>query len=206
MATRYDQLPEVLKKRFLTLRAQAQGVGHGRTAEAMAHLQIGIEAFTGFMCETGAFTEAERDSLRQESWQVFISLAEEQNRRIQQDRPTVLFLSALKELLDTKECNLESLKYIGESAGPPEDSLGFFDDDYYYLYPETTYKVIKQFYNQADHSFSLSKTQLFKHLQVEGLIEAGNDRSTKVKKINGENKRLLWLKKSALISQEDEEE
>ena len=194
----YDKLPEVLKKHFLILRERAQGVGHGRTAEAIAHLQIGISIFLKFMCEVRAFTEAECDSIRNESWQIFIKLADEQNRRIQQDKPTILFLSALKELLDTKEYNIESIKRVHPYSNPPEDSLGFFDDDYIYLYPETAYKAIKQFYNAADRNFPLSKSQLFKHLQSEGLIEAGEDRSTKPKKIRGENKRLLWLKASAL--------
>lgn len=201
---RYNRFPEAAKTLFLSLRERAQGVGHGRTAEAIAHLQIGISVFAMFMHEVGVFTEAEREALRDESWQIFTALAEEQYRRIQQDKPTVLFLSALKELLDTKEYTLGALKGVHPYSEPPEDSLGFFDDDFYYLYPETVYKVVKQFYNQADRNFPLSKSQLFKHLQAEGLIEAGEDRSTKPKKIRGENKRLLWLKAGALSVQNND--
>lgn len=193
-----DKLPMQLKSRFIELRAQSQGKGHGRTAEAIAHLQIGLEAFGSFMLDSGQITSDERDKMQIESWRVLTDLSQEQNRRISQDKPTTLFLSALKELLDVKECNLEPLKTTNPYAGTPDNCLGYYDDDYYYLYPESAYRAVWKFYDQADRRFPLSKGQLCRHLLIEGFVDADEDRTTKLKKIKGETKRLLWLKKSAL--------
>jgi hypothetical protein len=62
---------------------------------------------------------------------------------------------------------------------------------------------VKQFYNQADRNFPLSKGQLFKHLKIESLIESGENQTTKQKKIKGVNGKWLWLKAAALEINED---
>jgi hypothetical protein len=202
----YDSLPEQIKGRFLALRAQAQNESHGRTTEAIAHLQIAVEAFTRFMAENGQMTEAQAEATKADSWRIFNELAEEQTRRIMQDKPTTLFLSALKELLETKVYAVVALNRsdaYGYTDYTPDNMLGYRDAEYYYLYPETSYKAVKQFYNQADRNFPLSKGQLFKHLKIESLIESGENQTTKQKKIKGVNGKWLWLKAAALEINED---
>lgn len=192
----YDRLPQQLKERFLTLRGQAQGEGHGRTVEAVAHLQIGIEMFTRFMADRGQMTQEQAGEMQGESWRVFRELAEEQARRIEQDKPSTMFLAALKELLETGVCKVVPLdsgyKYTTDNL------LGYRDSEYLYLYPETTFKAVKQFYNQADRNFPLSKNQLYRHLGIENLIWPGERQSGRQKWINGKNGRWIWLKASAL--------
>jgi hypothetical protein len=203
-----DMLSSPLKARFLELRAQAQREGHGRTIEAISHLQIAIEMFTQFLTDRGQATEAQAKAMQAESWQIFNELAKENSRRILEDKPTTLFLSALRELLQTGVYNVISLNNTNPftQGYTPDNTLGYKDDDFYYLYPESVYKAVKQFYSQADRSFSLSKGQLFKHLNIENLIEAGEQQTTKQKKINKVNSKFLWLRASAIEIKDDLQE
>lgn len=193
---KYDGLHEQLKSRFLSLRSQAQQSGHGRTVEAIAHLQIGIEMFSKFLVDSGQVTDEWAQTFRAESWKVFRELSAEQARRINQDKPSSMFLSALRELLDTKEYMVEDLRHTEQfPVGKP---IGYRDEDFFYLHPDTVYKAVRQFYAQADRNFPLTKQQLYKHLGVEGLIFADANQTTKQKRIRGNNRRWLWLKADAV--------
>jgi len=201
-----DSLPERLKMRFYELRGAAQQEGHGRTIEAIAHLQIGIETLVRFLLERGVIDAGQAEKMQRESWRIFNDLAKEQNRRISQDKPTTLFLDALKELIDTKAYNIAKIDSDNfNNDYTPDKLLGYSDNDYIYLYPESAYKAVKMFYSQSERNFPLSKNQLYKHLKIERLIEAGEN-STKQKKIRGHNGKWLWLKKSALEISESEEQ
>ena len=202
---RMDILPERLKARFYKLRGEAQQEQHGRTIEAIAHLQIGVEALTDFLVDRGEIDAGQAEKMQRDSWRIFNELADEQNRRISQDRPTTLFLDALKELIETKAYNIARI----DSGLPfddytPDKLLGFSDNEFYYLYPESAYKAVKMFYSQSERNFPLSKNQLYKHLKIEQLIEAGEQQTTKQKKIKGNNGKWLWLKRTALEISESE--
>jgi len=202
---RMDILPERLKARFYKLRGEAQQEQHGRTIEAIAHLQIGVEALTDFLVDRGEIDAGQAEKMQRDSWRIFNELADEQNRRISQDRPTTLFLDALKELIETKTYNIAKV----DSNNPygdytPDRLLGFCDNEFYYLYPESAYKAVKMFYSQSERNFPLSKNQLYKHLKIEQLIEAGEQQTTKQKKIKGNNGKWLWLKRTALEISESE--
>lgn len=197
LAPQYEQFPQQLKERFLSLRTQAQSSNHGRTTEATAHLQIGIEMFSRFMADNGQLSQEQADALQADTWCVFGALAEEQTRRILQDKPTALFISALKELLDTKAYSVISMDAAyGIDGGM--NTLGYKDENYYYLFPDTVYKAVRQFYNQADRNFPLTKNQLYRHLAIEGLIYPSDKQSTRQKKIKNKNGWYLWLYASAL--------
>jgi 5S rRNA maturation endonuclease (ribonuclease M5) len=200
-----DSLPERLKTRFYELRGAAQQEQHGRTIEAIAHLQVATETFSRFLVDRGEIDAGQAEKMQRDSWRIFNELADEQNRRISQDRPTTLFLDALKELIETKTYNIAKV----DSNNPygdytPDRLLGFCDNEFYYLYPESAYKAVKMFYSQSERNFPLSKNQLYKHLKIEQLIEAGEQQTTKQKKIKGNNGKWLWLKRTALEISESE--
>jgi hypothetical protein len=201
-----DSLPDTLKARFYELRGAAQQEGHGRTIEAIAHMQIAVEMFTRFLVDQGEASLAGAEHMKAKSWRILNALCEEQNRRIMQDKPTTLFLSALKELIETRAYNIARIDLTspyGEYT--PDKLLGYSDKEFFYLYPESAFKAVKMFYSQTDMNFPLSKNQLYKHLKIEQLIEAEESQSTKQKNIRGRNGRWLWLKRTALEIKESEE-
>lgn len=196
-----DTLPDILKAQFKTLRQAAQSdARHLRIAETVAHLQIGMLSFLHFLCDKGVITEARQDAMAAEAWDIFLSLAEQQSKRIEQDKPVNLFLSALSELLATSQVYVMELGDAFEEHTP--GFIGYRDETYYYLYTNTAYKAITQFYFAQGRNFPVSKTALLKQLAVEGILTTDGKTSTKLKKVRGEVQRFLWLRASALECKE----
>lgn len=197
----WDDISERAKPMFLDFRSKAQSGGHGRLAECVAHLQIGVV----FMCEwlqsQGVISTTDADKLQRKSWEVFVSLAQAQNRRIAEEKPVKLFLDAIKEMRDRKTINIFDLDNPAQCGNI--NVIGYKDSDYYYFYPDSIYSEVKRFYNAQDKNYPLGKTALFQQLADDGLIEKDKDQNTKAKRINGKRPRLLWLRVDALEEKED---
>ena len=196
----WDDISERAKPMFLDFRNKAQSGGHGRIAECVAHLQIGIT----FMCEwlqhQGIISTADVEAMKNKSLCVFMSLAEAQNRRISEEKPIKLFLDAIKEMRDRRLINIFDLE--NPSSCSNLNVIGYKDSHYYYFYPDSIYSEVKKFYNAQDKNYPLGKTALFQQLADDHLIEKDKDQNTKSKRINGKRPRLLWLRADALEEKE----
>ena len=201
----YGSLPPVLKKRFYELRDEAQNGGHGRIAEAIAYMQVSIEVWTLFLKSKGRMTEKEMSNTRNDSWEIFKELAEKQNRILLDEKPSTLFISALKEMLATKRVRLIDLNNEN-SVYSSKDCIGWRDENYAYLLGDTAYTEVCKFYRDQDKSFPVSKKQLLKHLVIDKHIIPGEQGNTHQKKINGQNRRVVFLYADSLIETGGEEE
>lgn len=198
----WDRLTNELNPLFLELRDKAQTGGHGRLAVAVAHLQIGITIMCEWLESIGVISAEQSTSMKEKAWDIFIEISSEQNRRIYDEKPVKLFLSAVKELMDRGEIRFSDLS---EEYNPVKP-VGYKDDYFYYCYPDTIYSEVRKFYTAQDLNFPLGKTALFQQLAVDKLIETDKKQNTKTKRI-GDNKRprLLWLRKEALEDKEEYE-
>lgn len=198
--THWNGLKEELKPLFLELRDKAQNGGHGRLAATVSHLQIGIIVMCKWLVSIGAINETQCTALQSESWKIFLQLSAEQNRRIYEEKPTKLFINAVKELIDRNEIKFADVDANSDLYRP----IGYKDDYFYYCYPDSIYAEVRKFYAAQDANFPLGKTALFQQLAVEGLIETDRGQTTKTKRINGKRPRLLWLRSDALQEKEGE--
>jgi len=192
----WESLQEKLKPMFIELRTKAQNGGHGRLVECVAHLQIGISIFCEWLMSVGVIDQNAADSIKARSWSVFMELAEQQNKRIADEKPVKLFIDALKEMLDRG-----TIRFMGvddNSGFTSEKVIGFKDDEFYYCYPDSVYSEVRKFYAAQDKSFPLGKSALFQQLSTDALIEAGNGQTTKLKRIQGKRSRFLWLRAATL--------
>ena len=105
----WDAISERAKPMFLDFRNKAQSGGHGRLAECVAHLQIGVVFMCEWLINQSVISTTDADTLQRKSWDVFISLAQAQNRRIAEEKPVKLFLDAIKEMHDRKAINIFDL-------------------------------------------------------------------------------------------------
>lgn len=197
-------LPGELKEQFIELRSQARkNSSHGRIGESIAHLQIGMLMFLQFLCETGCIDEESMRNVAADVWQVLLELAERQNKRLELDKPTTMFLSALSELLATDQAHV--LDIGNDSENHSVGFIGYRDNDYLYLYAETAYKSVAEFYSRQGRNFPVGKNTLFKNLILEGVVlpDHVKNKSVRQKKINGRNHSFLWVHRAAVdISQE----
>lgn len=200
----WETLQAKLKPLFLELRNKAQNGGHGRLAECVAHLQIGVCTMCDWLIAVGVLREAQAAELKSRSWSVFVELAEEQNRRISEEKPVKLFLDAIKEMLDRRTI---IFKAVDDSNNYLSDKMmGFTDGEFYYCYPDSIYTEVRKFYGSQDKSFPLGKGAIFQQLATENLIETDRGQSTKAKRIEGKRSRFLWLKAAALENEEENEQ
>lgn len=189
----WDTLSGKLENLFIDLRSKARTDGHGRLANAAAHLQIGIVVVCEWLQSINQFTEQQSKDLEARTWNIFLSLAEEQNRRVYEEKPVKLFLNAINELVETT-----GLRLVSVNSNWSGSVDGYEDENYYYFYPGRVYSEVRQFYLKQDVTFPLSQSALFRQLSIDKLIEADKKQATKVKRVNGKGCRLLWLKKESL--------
>ncbi len=197
-----NKLPQRLEANFLEYRDMARNESnHGRMAEMVAWLQVGFDMLMEYALSHG-FPAGIAADWKEKSFELFAALSEEQNRRIADDQPTVKFINALRELLNTGQCYVTQPAAELSADGLKEDGfIGYFDDDYYYLYSDTTYKEVVQFYNKQGLNFPVTATTLLKQLDYAGWIfsenKDGRVNRLKQKKIANRNIRFVWLRKAS---------
>lgn len=199
-----DTLPDILKSRFIQLRLNAsQDDRHGRIAETIAHLQIGMDMLILFLVEAGNTDKGTAERVASDCWDVLLKLAEQQNERLEQDKPTVMFINAIQEMLETSQVIVEDIdrEYIGCH---PVGFVGWQDSCYFYLFAETAYRMVVEFYARQGRNFPISKAQLLKMLAAEGwtLTDPASGKNTRPKRINGKLHWLLCIPRERLELQE----
>ena len=198
----WEDIAQEAKELFLQYREKAQTGGHGRLAECVAHLQIGITFMCAWLQERKIITTAQAEEFKATAWEIFTALAEEQNRRITEEKPVKLFLDAVKELTDRGDIKFETIGGNYSSIRP----IGYKDDNYYYCYPDSIYSEVKKFYAAQDKNFPLGKSALFQQLALENLIETDKGQNTKSKRVGEKRPRFLWLRTCALETDTEEVE
>lgn len=195
LAPRTDEWMAAFKERWRDLRNRAtQGNEHGRLPEIIAFLQIGVVTAFEFLMEIGAVSEERKELELENAWSLFIELIARQSRQINDESPAEKFVTGLRELLATGKAVAPSIK----NSGIHERQIGWHDEQFYYLYPSTTYKAICEFFQSQGSPFELTENTLWKHLEAKGMIvvkkESGQTRRTPAKRIHGKKDRYVHLR------------
>lgn len=202
---------ETCRGRWEAYRQAAQAGGHLRVPEMVAWLAVGFELFTDFMVHLGVLDDDATYDLLNAAWKAFMHLGRAHSRRLEEEKPTLKFLNILNELFVQKRV------YVRDTGGRcPEqwfdlgwkdhddpgtsDLIGWTDEDYLYLMPESTYRAVLRVIKEQGGYFSPSKNMLLKSLGQEGLIELSKEgETTKFKKIRGKSERVMFLPKVKIM-------
>ncbi|NMC31228.1 MAG: hypothetical protein GYA36_02050 [Veillonellaceae bacterium] len=198
-----DQLAEEFRKAYPAIRSSFSDVGaYGRIPSNAAWLMIGAEAALQYMTEIGAMSIDQAEEYRAGFRQTLQVLAVEQGRRVAEDSPSVKFTSALRELVATGRCIVREIDDGRTfSAEPGTDLIGWQDEAWLYLLPDTIYKAVVQFFNGQGLCFPVAAKTLWKHLDAAGVIRAGEDSRTELKRIQGKRYRVLTIRRSIIIDE-----
>lgn len=200
----WDNLKAELKPLFMELRSKAQTGAHGRLAECVAHLQIGITVMCKWLCSIEQISTAQAEDIQSRAWSVFMTLSEEQNRRITEEKPVKLFVDAIREMIDRGTIRFVDLT---TNQGDYTDirKMGYKDGDFYYCFPDAIYSAVRRYYSDQDKNFPLGKSAIFQQLAIDGMIETDKTQTTKTKRIGDKRPRFLWLKSSTIEREEETE-
>ena len=217
----YDALSGRLVERFEELRTKAQGKGHGRVTEAVAHLQTALELWTEFLQDAGQLSKEDARLFLVEAWGIFLKTSDAQEEEIEESRPSELFCEALKEMLLTSEVRVQNRasgktnKELEEAVneGLAEEQLyrahiGWEDNMYYYLLPEKTRNAVVQFYEKQGSHFSFGKTDLARMLYEDGVLCPGKKSNSGEVQVGPKKTRVnvWWVYKNAIFKNEEESE
>lgn len=202
LSRRADSLIGELPERYVRLRRQAasetSGDAHGRAAEAVAHVMLGYEMMLDYMVSIGAITQPRADEEKKEAWSVIMYNSRSQTDESREARPVNMYLTAVQQLLASKQATVRELGTEHPGATPPS-SIGYCDQQYYYLLPDITFARVCKLYTDQAVTFPLGKAALYKQLRTEGVIVPdGNGNPTRPKRIGGGLQRLLWIERDKL--------
>ena len=204
LRNKVDGLPASLRRQFEIYREESTEVRrHARLASDVAMLRIGYDYFVDYGVSLNAIDADAALNLKVGTGRLFMELADEQSERVCAEKPSEKFITALRELLATKQCTIQTL------GAPQYDNLtkqqgfiGYEDETFYYLYAGTVYKYVYEFYSQQGVRFPVTEKTLWKRMEAEKLIltdeRGGRVYRTKQKKIAGAVNPYLWLYKAAL--------
>ena len=151
----------------------------------------------------GVIEQDERSKKSNEFYKILLELGKQHAELSHTDKPSVKFITKLKELIETKAARVFDVNYTGklfnESSSP---FIGYCDDKNYYLFSETTYKLVVDFCNKQGDCFPIGLKTLLKHLGDENIIQTINNEKTPRKTIKGKTSRFIWIPKNK-IDEED---
>lgn len=195
-----DDLPKNLKAEWTKLRAEAQRRlpkgSHARNMGAIAHLMLGWEIMLTYGYTLGEITREQLPLEIDRAWRQLIQSGTQQAKEAQEDTPENAFLDCIRELLGSKNAYVKDLSANAEpgpSGGP--GMIGYRDEMYYMLLPEMCYKAVSETYVRQGTQFPLSKRGILRALREAGVTEADEGGVTRVKRINGRNQRLLFIRR-----------
>ena len=119
LSRRADHLASELPEAYVRLRAQAMKAStgaHGRSAEAVAHVMLGYEMMLRYMVDIGAAQPEQVEEEIRQAWDVVMDNSRRQTEEAKEDRPVAMFLSAVLELLASKQATVRDLT-LADSGG-----------------------------------------------------------------------------------------
>lgn len=214
LAPRLDDTLAEIKDLWEGYRSTFQGTAHFRIPETLAWFAVGFEMFLRFQTSMGAITPDQSYEMLKQAWRVFEALGEKHSRVIEGDNPVVKFMDTLRELFFQGKIHVEDVhgghpqrwQLLGWEIVNPEASepkyapirnselVGWVDRSYLYLLPEATVRGVKDAIRRQGDYLSLGKNDLLAALAREKIIEPLKCENSRLKKILGDPRRVIFLK------------
>lgn len=186
----------LLQDLFRRYRGEFQKSGivcHGRIAETVAWLRIGMDQLASFLEAQQAITAVDATYLRERCCEILYELARKQAASIAEDRPAVRFLKKLMGMLEAGQVCLLSREHPAEYQ--PSNCIGYEDDSFWYLFSDPAHKAVREQCERQGEAFTISCRELLKALAAEGCLETGRGETTKKIRVDGKAIRVLWIHK-----------
>ncbi len=216
IAGRYEERRATLSARAAELRSDLRDPAHARTADMMATLQAGAEAFLEFAQDCGAVDSAEQKHLTDRSWAALQMVAAAQAKHHVATEPTARFLDLVRAAITSGRAHFQTTD-AGRPERSPEwcgwrfdnqnwksqgDCIGWVDGDNIYLEPTTAYRVIQVMARDMNEPFTTSPQTLKKRLFEKGLlasVETKRQTLTVRRAIAGSTHHVLHFSKNTLL-------
>ncbi|MGH4138276.1 DUF927 domain-containing protein [Clostridium sp.] len=199
-----DSLPNELKQLFEKFRDESINImeGHNRFHGIMAWMQLGLTYGLQFAVEIDSITEDKKTEIIENSMKRLLEIIKKQSQQAEEEKISEKFLSTMSELINSGKVKIKSLlddEFEEEEKGIyTGQSIGWCDDEFYYLLPQVTYSSLTQFFSKQGLDFGIMQNTLYKELAIDRIstVSKSDNRSTVVKKIKGKPIRVLKIYKA----------
>jgi len=219
LTLRLDDTIEDIKDLWTGYRNAFQKGTHLRIPEIQAWLAVGFEMFLRFQTRMGTISGDQAYEMLNRAWKVFEDLGAKHSRIIEGERPTLKFISVLRELFlqgriyaestagtGGAPCNGGELGWEGVESARNAELIGWADEHTIYLMPEATLRAVHEALRRQGDFLALGRNDMFSALARDGFIVPGKHGNTQVKKIQGTSKRVICLPFRKLTHDEIEDE
>lgn len=197
---RYARFLEMLAEEYQNERACWRAIlrennikFHDRIPDTLACLQLGFNYVMLFLLHSGVLMQKDVDEIASRFHSIMLAHAANQSKAVEQDRPTHIFIRKFLAMLD---CGQVCVVPASEGDGVlPSGCLGYEDEEYYYLFFESTQRAVKKFCDDQGESFTISTKALGKALADEGFISTDTGENTRTMRFGSRTKRVLLLRK-----------
>lgn len=202
-----EELPNQLLETFKGFRDKYQKIAvHGRLAEIASWLYIGYGMMLKYMKSLVIINDEDMYNILNEFDEIIIQLINKQNSLLKQEKPAEIFVKVLSELFATSKVCVEDISRNNNQfnfEGMVGAKIGYKDDNYYYLYPETVYNEVSKFLSSRGEILPVKEKTLWKHLDEAKLIHVEIESDGRVhrcikKNIPKGRPRLLHLLRDAI--------
>lgn len=149
-------------------------------------LIIGFTLFLDFLCEKRVITSEQKEERAKEGVSVLEALAEGQKEKIETNKPTELYVEAIKQMCASGKAHVMKYDVPCDPKLTP-NLIGFYDNSegQFYMMPDVSYGEVVKFYRGQGIKFPVSKASLQKMLAEEGYlyISPKSDRKTVKRKL-----------------------
>lgn len=197
-----DRLPDELHEMFIRYRERSMEIAkkqHGRSAEAIANIMIGLTYMMLYMRDIEVMDTDECQAMLENAWAVIAENSAKQARDMENERPTKIYFDILGELISSGGAWVMPISEAESKGASRPGMIGYRDLNTYYLLPKLAYAAVQKVCEQNGGIFPLTEKMLTKQLREDGYILFGTaDSATRPKIIAGKAMRLLWFPASMI--------
>jgi hypothetical protein len=207
----YSRIDNTNIERLREFRSRFSKAGHPRLATAFSNLTLGYRVLMDFLIDKGQISETDAEKKMEEAIDIFLKMCVKQSSKVDDEKPTRLFVKLLNDLLETKQVRISNINTHYSSEGDvinpceaSEKTIGYRDAEkgIYYLIPSVAYNAVYQHYAKSGFTFPASAGALWKAFSDEHLSITDKGRTDRRKSINSKTGRYIALLASAI---EDDE-
>ena len=201
---------ESVKGTFSSLYSKVIGgtqkaIGANRLSIQAALLITSFDMWLSYAYNLHFIDEAQARELSKKNRATIMLLAQKNAGEIASSDPAEKFINTLSAMISNREAEIRDINASNIDNELFDDRyhfIGWRDDALYYLDPEKAYAAVKQKLESVDDNIGSTMRGLYRELMDSGkLLADPNAHSyTKVKSINGKNKRVIWLERKILDS------
>lgn len=224
LAPQYEKRKNELADKIVEIRKNAaQSDMHKRTPEMIASQYLGMQYFVEYTQEIGVINSDEAEELLDRCWDALGQAGYKQLAFQRAMEPAQRFFELISSALSSGRAHLAngdgeepSMPYafgwrkttIGTGAyeteqwNPKGDQIGWIDDNNIYLDPDTSFRIAQS--TGGDNGLSVTIGTLKKRLKEKNFIytECARETLTVRRKLQGRERKVLFLKPNALMFQE----